>query len=153
MNKDHPPIQDELRPEYDLRSLRVRQLGPARKQFGNFIKLEPDIAAVFPDDAAVNKALRGLTQTSKKNSEARPFYLPGRVVDLVPKRSRNSVVKLEPDVFEAFPDYASVNKALRGLTQTSKKNSEAHPFHLPAKILNPVSIGFSTSTTTLAINF
>ena len=35
-------IHDELRPEYDLRKLRVRKFGPARKQFGNFIKLEPE---------------------------------------------------------------------------------------------------------------
>ena len=51
MKKDKTIIQDELRPEYDLRKLRVRKFGPARKQFGNFVKLEPDVAAVFPDDA------------------------------------------------------------------------------------------------------
>ena len=51
---------DELRPEYDLKSLQVRKFGPARKQFGDFVKLEPDVAAVFPDAAPVNKALRCL---------------------------------------------------------------------------------------------
>ena len=143
MNKNHAIVQDELRPEYDLRSLRVRKLGPTRNQFGNFIKLESDIAAVFPDDATVNKALRGLIQTSKKNSETPSFHLTGRVVDQTPKGSGNFVVKLEPDVFEAFPDYASVNKALRGLIQTSKKNSETPSFYLPARVSpNPVDIGF-----------
>ena len=45
-------IQDEIRPEYDLKNLQVRKFGPARKQFGNFVKLEPDVAAVFPDAAS-----------------------------------------------------------------------------------------------------
>lgn len=73
MKKDKTTIQDELRPEYDLKKLRVRKFGPARKQFGNFIKLEPDVAAVFPDDVAVNKALRGLIQDSKENRTASPY--------------------------------------------------------------------------------
>ena len=51
MKKNKTTIHDELRPEYDLRNLRVRKFGPARKQFGNFVKLEPDVAAVFPDAA------------------------------------------------------------------------------------------------------
>jgi hypothetical protein len=33
---------DELRAEYDLRSLRVRKLGPGRKSFGDTVRLEPD---------------------------------------------------------------------------------------------------------------
>ena len=35
-------MHDELCPEYDLKNLRVRKFGPARKQFGNFVKLEPE---------------------------------------------------------------------------------------------------------------
>jgi hypothetical protein len=31
MNKDKPDIEDELRSEYDLKSLRVRRLGSRRK--------------------------------------------------------------------------------------------------------------------------
>lgn len=42
-------MDDELRPEYDLRSLRVRKLGRERKRFGEVIRLEPDVAEVFPD--------------------------------------------------------------------------------------------------------
>src|SRR5436190_9148853 len=34
---------DERRPEYDLKSLRVRRLGPARKRFGDVIKPEKEI--------------------------------------------------------------------------------------------------------------
>jgi hypothetical protein len=40
---------DELRPEYDLRSLRVRKLGPERKSFSAMVRLESDVAEIFPD--------------------------------------------------------------------------------------------------------
>lgn len=70
MKKDKATIQDELRPEYDLKRLRVRKMGPERKSFGgSVIQLEPDVAEAFPDAAAVNEALRflmRLTQESKK---------------------------------------------------------------------------------------
>ena len=77
MKKDKTIIQDELRPEYDLRKLRVRKFGPARKQFGNFVKLEPDVAAVFPDAASVNEALRCLIQVTQKNKTAPPHIDDG----------------------------------------------------------------------------
>ena len=63
---------DELRPEYDLGSLRVRKLGPGRKTFGDVIRLEPDVADVFPDADAVNQALRFLIRITKDNQELRP---------------------------------------------------------------------------------
>lgn len=72
MKKDKTTIQDELRPEHNLKNLRVRKFGPARKQFGNFVKLEPDVAAAFPDDSTVNKALRHLIQDFKENSPVPP---------------------------------------------------------------------------------
>ena len=115
MKKDKTIIQDELRPEYDLRKLRVRKFGPARKQFGNFVKLEPDVAAVFPDDVTVNEALRCLIQDSKENRNTHACRLPTKILDPVSKELSNSIVKLEPDVAEAFPDAASVNEALRCL--------------------------------------
>ncbi|RKU27181.1 hypothetical protein C6499_12300 [Candidatus Poribacteria bacterium] len=72
MKKDKTIIQDELRPEYNLKNLRVRKFGHARKQFGNFVKLEPDVAAIFPDAASLNEALRFLIQNSKGNGVALP---------------------------------------------------------------------------------
>src|SRR5205823_12153472 len=33
--------EDELRPEYDLHSLRVRRLGPGRQRFGEVVRLAP----------------------------------------------------------------------------------------------------------------
>jgi hypothetical protein len=67
MKKVETDINDELRPEYDLRSLRVRKLGPGRKSFGGVIRLEPDVAEVFRDAEAVNEALRFLIRVTKEN--------------------------------------------------------------------------------------
>ena len=127
MKKDKTITHDELRPEYDLRKLRVRKFGPARKQFGNFVKLEPDIAAVFPNDVTVNEALRGLIQDSKENRNTHSCRLPTEILDPGSKPLDNSIIKLEPDVAEAFPDAAAVNKALRGLIQNSKENDTVLP--------------------------
>ena len=118
MKQDKTTTQDELRPEYDLRNLRVREFGSARKQFGNFVKLEPDVAAIFSDAASVNEALRFLIQNSKENKKAHPCHSQIKA-DPVSKDIDNSIVKLEPDVAEAFSDAASVNKALRFLIQNS----------------------------------
>ncbi|MFZ4789655.1 MAG: hypothetical protein ACOYMW_01935 [Candidatus Competibacteraceae bacterium] len=55
MNKVKSETEDDLRPEYDLGSLRVRKMGPERKSFGGLtICLEPDVAEVFPDSQSVN---------------------------------------------------------------------------------------------------
>ena len=64
---------DELRPEYDLSTLRVRKLGPGRKSFGDVIKLEPDVAGAIPNADAVNEALRFLIRVTKENrNDLRP---------------------------------------------------------------------------------
>ncbi|MEG4839281.1 hypothetical protein [Microcoleus sp. B9-D4] len=61
MNKNKTGMNDELRSEYDLRKLRVRRVGAGRKTFGGVnIRLEPDVAEMFPDSEAVNEALRFL---------------------------------------------------------------------------------------------
>ena len=60
-------MNDELRPEYDLRSLRVRKMGRGRKSFGEIVRLEPDVAEVFPDAEAVNEALRFLIRVTREN--------------------------------------------------------------------------------------
>ena len=61
-------MEDQLRPEYDLRSLRVRKVGAGRKSFGGLtVRLEPDVAEVFPDSESVNEALRFLIRITKEN--------------------------------------------------------------------------------------
>ncbi len=67
MKKVESELEDELRPEYDLRSLRVRKLGPGRKRFDDVIRLEPDVAEAFPDAESVNEALRFLIRIAKEN--------------------------------------------------------------------------------------
>ncbi|MEM6427120.1 MAG: hypothetical protein AAF728_18475 [Cyanobacteria bacterium P01_D01_bin.128] len=59
-------MNDDLRPEYNLRSLTVRRLGSERKQFGHTVRLEPDVAEAFPDSASENEALRTLIRTSEQ---------------------------------------------------------------------------------------
>ncbi len=127
MEKDKTTTQDELRPEYDLRKLRVRKFGPARKQFGNFVKLEPDVASVFPDAVTVNEALLGLIQDLKENGNTHSCHLPMKIVNPVSKQRDTSIVKLEPNIAEAFPDAASVNEVLRVLIRVTKENSAVSP--------------------------
>jgi hypothetical protein len=68
MKKGKAAMADELRPEYDLKSLEVRRLGPRRKSFGVVvIRLEPDVAAMFPSAESVNEALRFLIRITKAN--------------------------------------------------------------------------------------
>ena len=60
--KKETGIEDELRPEYDLAELLqggVRGKYADRYRAGtNLVLLASDVAEVFPDDKAVNKALR-----------------------------------------------------------------------------------------------
>jgi hypothetical protein len=67
-NTDKQDMEDELPSEYDLKSLKVRKLGAARKSFGNdIVRLEPDVAAIFPNAEAVNEALRFLIRVTREN--------------------------------------------------------------------------------------
>lgn len=65
---------DELRPEYDLSQLLkggIRGKYAERYKAGtNLVLLEPDVAQAFPDDEAVNKALRLVMQISKLHIQA-----------------------------------------------------------------------------------
>ena len=70
MKKVETDVAEDLRPEYDLKALRVRRLGQGRKRFGNVIKLEPDVAEAFPDADSVNEALRFLIRVTKENELA-----------------------------------------------------------------------------------
>lgn len=60
---------DELRPEYDLATLLKEGLrGKYAKRYEqgtNLVLLSPDVARVFPNDEAVNEALRLVIQLKK----------------------------------------------------------------------------------------
>ena len=61
-------MEDELRSEYDLKSLRVRRLGAGRKSFSvTTVRLAPDVAEMFPSADAVNEALRLLIRVMQNN--------------------------------------------------------------------------------------
>jgi hypothetical protein len=67
MKKVENEMEDELRPEYDLRSLCVRKIGRERSGFGgHFIQLAPDVAEIFPDAESVNEALRFLIRITRE---------------------------------------------------------------------------------------
>jgi hypothetical protein len=61
-------LDDDLRPEYDLSSLRVRRVGAGRQSLEDKrIQLAPDVAEMFPDSESVNEALRFLIRIAKSN--------------------------------------------------------------------------------------
>ena len=56
-------LDDDLRPEYDLAKLKGGVRGKYAKRFRqgtNLVLLSPDVAQYFPDETAVNSALRSL---------------------------------------------------------------------------------------------
>ncbi len=64
-------MDDELRPEYDLKRLKLRKTGPGREHFyGLTVRIETDVAEVFPDSESVNEALRFLIRITKNNASA-----------------------------------------------------------------------------------
>jgi hypothetical protein len=68
MKRDEPEMEDDLRTEYDLKHLRVRKLGSGRKSFGGVtVRLEPDVAEMYPTADAVNEALRLLIRVMRDN--------------------------------------------------------------------------------------
>ncbi len=55
------PVSDELRPEYDFRSMRGVVRGKYAERYQQrlrVVRLADDVADAFPDEAAVNEALR-----------------------------------------------------------------------------------------------
>lgn len=58
-------LNDDLREEYDFSQMSSGVRGKYAKQYHEdsvFIRLEPDVAKIFPDAKAVNDALRVLAQ-------------------------------------------------------------------------------------------
>lgn len=63
---------DELRAEYELTANQLRE-GSRGKYAGhyaagvNIVRLDPDVAAVFPDSESVNEALRALADIIRRS--------------------------------------------------------------------------------------
>jgi hypothetical protein len=63
----------ELKDEYDLSKMTILPKGrfsPERRIGNNVIVLEPDVAKAFPNDEAVNEALRLIIKASKIPQQA-----------------------------------------------------------------------------------
>lgn len=63
--------KDDLRPEYKLEDFPQIKHGKYYKQVitsSNVVVLDPDVAAVFPNSEAVNKALHHLIELAKKSA-------------------------------------------------------------------------------------
>ena len=82
MRKDLPKRgSDDLRPEYDLASLKGGVRGKYYKQATagtNLVLLDPDVARAFPDSASVNRALRLLREVATKSSKRARTAAGGR---------------------------------------------------------------------------
>jgi hypothetical protein len=71
MKKESAAEQNELRPEYDLSQLKggVRGKYYRRASAGtNLVLIEPDLAILFPNAEAVNRALRVLAEAAKSTT-------------------------------------------------------------------------------------
>ncbi|MEA5517651.1 hypothetical protein [Limnoraphis robusta] len=61
-------MEDELRPEYDFAKMQGGVRGKYIKRYRegtNLVLLDPDVAQAFPNDKAVNEALRSLIQMTQ----------------------------------------------------------------------------------------
>jgi acyl-CoA synthetase (NDP forming) len=74
MKKTEPEAADELRPEYnrsDLGKIVRGKYAGRIKEESNVVLLEPDVAQAFPNDEAVNKALRYLLEVAQASARLR----------------------------------------------------------------------------------
>ena len=73
MKKDSEDSGNDIRPEYtraDLGPLVRGKYFKRVQESSNIVMLDPDVAAVFPNDRAVNDALRGLIR--RGNASRKP---------------------------------------------------------------------------------
>ena len=66
MNSEtNPTPTDDLRPEYDFSGGVRGKYYKAYQESSNVVVLDPDVAEIFKDSAAVNDALRMLAKVAK----------------------------------------------------------------------------------------
>ncbi len=75
LEDDDYDLNDDGEPEYDFAELRKRAKAEGREYKGQaarrLIRLAPDVAAFFPDEDAVNQALREIV-ASKTATQSQP---------------------------------------------------------------------------------
>ncbi|ABA20392.1 hypothetical protein Ava_0768 [Trichormus variabilis ATCC 29413] len=62
-------MEDELRPEYDFTQMQAGVRGKYVERYRtqtNLVRLDPDVAQAFPNDEAVNNALRLLIEIAQR---------------------------------------------------------------------------------------
>jgi hypothetical protein len=83
---------DGMRPEYDFASMKGGVRGKHHGQYRkgtNVVVIEPDVAAAFPTEGAVNQALRGILGTAR--SVRRTGGLPDPAPQTVPSGPKRRV--------------------------------------------------------------
>ena len=68
MKRDNRKSETDMRPEYDFASMKGGIRGKYVKKYRagtNLVLLDPEVAAAFPSDAAVNQALRAVLSITK----------------------------------------------------------------------------------------
>lgn len=69
--RDSTPEQlDEIGGEYDLSESRPNPYAARYAEGTNLVRLDADVAKVFPDSDSVNRALRALAKIIKERSDA-----------------------------------------------------------------------------------
>jgi hypothetical protein len=74
MRKAKKPAADELRSEYERSDFGALVRGKYTEQLqtsSNVVVLDPDVADLFPNAAAVNAALRSLAETARRAGSRR----------------------------------------------------------------------------------
>lgn len=97
MKKANELPENDIRPEYDFASMKGGVRGKYVNRFragSNIVLLEPEIAEVFPTDAAVNEALRGLLDTT--NAVRRTGGLPNKALKPTSRPRRGSRRRRDP---------------------------------------------------------
>ena len=121
MKKGNLSRKSDMRPTYkrsDFGTLVRGKYAQRLRESSNVVVIEPDLAKVFPDAAAVNKALRRLLREGNDTPRRRQSLRRGGGRIASHRGRRISIVVLDPDVCVRFPNEAAVNAALRSMVDT-----------------------------------
>jgi hypothetical protein len=79
MKKDESELTDWLRPGYSRSDLGEIVRGKYAQRLGestNIVVIDPQLAQAFPNDEAVNRALRGLLELAQSSARITPLPRP-----------------------------------------------------------------------------
>jgi hypothetical protein len=77
MSQENEHLDDEMRPEYDIRGGVRGKYYQEYMRGTNVVFLDPDVAAVFRDSESVNRALRVIIKAAAEISPENP-HIPER---------------------------------------------------------------------------